>query len=101
MKALFKEPYRWVMNQTGENYTIQNHYDNFEDIFFSHAVPLKFKDFRIATIEDAIKFSFEVKPDYLFELNNRKLPMGCHAWWRYNLAFWKPYIENCGYNLEG
>jgi hypothetical protein len=99
LKTYLKTPYQWLRNQMGENYTIQYNYEYHEDIFFCEAVPQKFKDFKIAPISEAIKFSFEVKPEYLFQLNNNQLPMGCHAWWRYNLDFWKPHIESFGYRL--
>jgi len=98
-KAYIKMPFRWFMNQLGENYTVQNYYDYYEDIFFSFTTPMYFKNFKIAPKEEALKFSFEVKPERLFELNNHKLPMGCHAWWRYNLNFWRPFIEQYGYTL--
>jgi hypothetical protein len=43
---------------------------------------------------EAIKFSFENYPEYLFELNNNKLPFGCHGWESYdNFLFWKRYIK--------
>jgi hypothetical protein len=99
LKAIIKTPYRWLKNQGSENFTLQKYYNGHEDVFFSETVFLKFKDFKIAPIEDAIKFSFEVRPEYLYELNNQRLPMGCHGWWRYNLDFWKPHIEKFGYQL--
>jgi hypothetical protein len=43
--------------------------------------------------------SFEVNPSFLYKINNNKLPMGCHAWWRYDLEFWKPFIEEYGYKV--
>ena len=97
--AHLKTPFRWLMSQTGENYTVQNNFPFYEDIFFSRAVPKRYASFKVAPIEEAVKFSFEVNPDYLFELNNQQLPMGCHAWWRYNLDFWRPFIESYGYRL--
>jgi hypothetical protein len=99
IKAIAKTPYRWLKNQGSENFTLQAYYNKNEDQFFSETVPQKFKDFKIAPVEEALKFSFEVKPEYLFQLNNNQLPMGCHAWWRYNLEFWKPHIESFGYRL--
>jgi hypothetical protein len=44
--------------------------------------------------EDALKFSFENYPDFLFRLNSYKLPFGCHAWEKDNFVFWKDYIKN-------
>jgi len=100
IKAYLKSPYRWLKNQGGENYTIQNNYDHFEDVLWSMHVPIKFTDFKIAPLEDAIKFSFEVNPRRLYQLNDQKLPTGCHAWWRYDLDFWKPFIQSYGYSIE-
>jgi hypothetical protein len=43
---------------------------------------------------EAAKFSFENYPEYLFGLNNNKLPFGCHRWeYYYNFLFWKKYIK--------
>lgn len=93
----------WVnrlMVYFGENYTIQNSKHLNEDAFVSQVIVKKYSNFKLASIEDAYKFSFEVKPEYLYKLNNNQLPTGCHAWWKYNLKFWKPIIENYGYNLN-
>ena len=49
---------------------------------------------------DAIPFAFEAKPKYLYKINQNKLPMGCHAWYRYNLEFWRPFIEGFGYKFN-
>jgi hypothetical protein len=82
-----------------KNNTIQiaRHFN--EDWFVSYVIPKHIVDFIIAPIDDAIKFSFEVKPDYLFDINNQMLPMGCHAWDKYNFEFWKPHILNFGYEF--
>ena len=63
-----------------------------EDAFWSVAVPQIFK-FKTAPEKDAIKFSFEVNPSRLFDLNDQKLPIGCHAWERYDCKFWGRYIQ--------
>jgi hypothetical protein len=70
-----------------------------EDLFWSELVPEAFPEFIVPTPEAAIGFSFEVNPDVLWTLNGNKLPFGCHAWWRYDLAFWKKHIESYGYEL--
>ena len=70
-----------------------------EDDFWCRAAPIHLKNFncnsRILSIiyhmvikndfptpppEEALKFSFEVNPRTLFDLNNKCLPFGCHAW---------------------
>ena len=99
-KAYLKMPYYWFRNQMGENFTIQTKCILFEDRFFSELAPAYSKTFKIAPVEEALKFSFEVKPELLYNLNQNKLPMGCHAWWKYNLNFWQPHIEKFGYSLK-
>lgn len=63
-----------------------------EDRFWAWKGHLYNPDFKIAPVELASKFSFEINPRYLFEKNNRKLPFGAHAWARYDRAFWEPFL---------
>ena len=67
-----------------------------EDLYYSSIVDEKF---RIAPIDIALQFAFERQVKKCFELNKRQLPFGCHAWERYNLNFWKLYIEQFGYKV--
>ena len=79
-----------------------------EDDFWCRAAPLHLKnfncnsnilsviyhmvmknDFLIPPPEEALKFSFELNPRTLFELNNKCLPFGCHAWKKETLSFGK------------
>lgn len=48
---------------------------------------LKLPDWR-----EAMRFSFEKSPAASYELTNRQLPFACHAWERYDPAFWAPFI---------
>jgi hypothetical protein len=70
-----------------------------EDEFWTRCMPLFLPGFLVATIDDATKFSFEVRPGDLFEKTQHQLPFGCHAWWRYDLEFWKPFIRSYGHAL--
>jgi hypothetical protein len=48
---------------------------------------------RLPPVMDAVKFSFENFPEYLYKLNNEKLPFGCHDWYKYyNYFFFRKYI---------
>ena len=98
--AIIKYPYRKLMNMLWhENYTLQYNYDGCsEDRLFCVDVAKQFP-LHIAPIDEAIKFSFEVNPDQLFKINKNNLPMGCHAWWKYNFDFWKPFVQDQGYHL--
>jgi hypothetical protein len=64
-----------------------------EDYFWTVIIPKMFK-FNIATAKDAVNFSFEEYPSYLYELNNKTLPVGCHAWKKYEPEFWLKILKN-------
>lgn len=68
------------------NYTLH------EDLFWSDRARLFCPNFKIASTSVALKFSFDWAPRYCFEQNNRKLPFGCHAWWKWDRKFWEPYL---------
>lgn len=42
--------------------------------------------------KEALRFSFEKSPAASYELTNHQLPFACHAWERYEPAFWSSYI---------
>lgn len=68
-----------------------------EDIFWCETVP-KLLKFKIASVEDSLKFSFELQPSVLYKMNKHRLPLGCHAWFKYSPEFWKPFINETEYN---
>lgn len=68
-----------------------------EDAFFSACDG---RNFRTASMENALAFSFEREVQTCFALNNYSMPFGCHAWERYDLKFWKKEIEKFGYEVE-
>lgn len=68
-----------------------------EDIFWNK-VSFRFNWYNIPDGETAAKFSVEVQPRR-FCNQYSKLPFGCHAWWKYDLNFWKPHIENFNHKL--
>lgn len=67
-----------------------------EDLFFGAANGIELANgekFCVAPVDEALKFSFDRDARLCFEKNDRKLPMGCHAWYKNDLSFWKKYIE--------
>ena len=62
------------------------------DYFWSDEAIRYYEHFRIPSVEVGLRFAFEVAPRQCFEMNNRQLPFGCHAWGRYDRAFWEPYL---------
>lgn len=67
-----------------------------EDVFWASRANLK-----IAPIEVAVSFSFEEQVKKSFELNHKKLPFGCHAWFNFDFDFFRPYMQLQGYDLGG
>lgn len=81
-----------LLNKMGIKTKHQHPY-HWEDMFFSFAAPILVSDFRIATYEQAYRFAFDCLPEQLFELNEKELPFGCHAFHKgYKWDFWVRYI---------
>ncbi|MFC7421113.1 DUF5672 family protein [Iodobacter arcticus] len=62
-----------------------------EDLFFSYMGALS-ADFIIPNEITASLFSMELKPAYYYQVNGGIAPMGGHAWWKYDAAFWKAFL---------
>ena len=66
---------------------------------FATQFPQLFKSFKVCPVDEALLFSYDRAPKFLYEYNNLILPFGCHAWYREdsvytgNLAFWSEIIE--------
>jgi hypothetical protein len=68
-----------------------------EDVYFAIS---NGENFSVAPQNIALKFSLESEVRECYRLNNNFLPFGCHAWAKYDLKFWKPYIESNGYYIS-
>lgn len=74
------------LNAPADNYPFN------EDGFWSLEAPKYLNIFKVAPFKEAVKFAFERFPKKCFKLNHYKIPFGCHAWTKYDRAFWLPYI---------
>lgn len=63
-----------------------------EDHFWADRAALFDPGFRVAPVDVALGFSFERAPRYCCERNGGRLPFGCHAWSRWDRAFWEPHL---------
>ena len=77
---------KWPLDHLKELQTVA------EDVFWSRHAKVALPSFAVAPLEEARKFSFEVNPGVLYEMNGRELPFGCHKWFQYDPAFWAPFI---------
>lgn len=79
----FKEFILLPLNILGyeNNYSFKaKNYNLNEDFYFVEA-SLKLKDFNIPKVENALSFSWDRNPQFLYEKLG-SLPFGCHAWYR-------------------
>jgi Protein of unknown function (DUF5672) len=63
-----------------------------EDGVWGLYAPTITRRFKTALEETALNFSFDTYPEILYQINQRQLPFGCHAWARVNPAFWEKHI---------
>jgi hypothetical protein len=63
-----------------------------EDHFWSDRAIHYMPEFNVASVEVGLRFAFEVAPRLCYQMNHGQLPFGCHAWPRYDRAFWEPYL---------
>tara|TARA_B110001452_G_C15163423_1_gene404589 strand:- start:75 stop:878 length:804 start_codon:yes stop_codon:yes gene_type:complete len=94
--AFIMKMYSWIPRLVGlknnSKYFIKNFEKN-EDYFWALYAPQINKKFKVAPPSEALKFGFELNPRYLYELNNKTLPFGCHAWEKYDSKFWHNHIN--------
>lgn len=65
----------------------------FEDQAIVYHSEIAMPEFKVATTDINYKFSFEVFPKRLYEMNNKQLPFACHAFERYDWDFFKEFIK--------
>lgn len=68
--------------------------DRQEDYFWGVECAEQFNWYTVPKPQEALSFSFEVHPQKMYELNNYQLPMGCHAWEKYEPDFWHHFISS-------
>jgi hypothetical protein len=62
------------------------------ELFWADRAKHYYQDFKLPSVETALQFAFECVPRHCFEMNDHKLPFGCHAWNRHDPEFWEPYL---------
>ncbi len=70
------------------------------DRFWSELVPLIDKGFRVAPVDEALRFSWEVLPRRCMELNGGQLPFGLHKWYKYDFDFVCEILENANVDIS-
>lgn len=91
--SISQELMEFIKGLLFQNAFEKREWDFNEDYFWGMIAEPSFNWFTVPDWKTAAKFSMEAKPRYFFDMNNHKLPFGCHAWWRYDFAFWMPHIR--------
>lgn len=62
------------------------------DIFWSNDARRYVPSFKVAPVDEAMRFAFEAAPRLCFEMTGGQFPFGCHAWEKFDRAFWEPHL---------
>ncbi len=69
--------------------TQERHHLYNEDVFWATEA----QGFTYPEVKDAIRFSFDKYPSYCYQLNGKRLPFGCHSWYKRKMRkFWIHFI---------
>ena len=88
---------KWLLKNNGYRNRVQHHIadhirrDRNEDRFWGLEAQEYLATFKIAPVEEALRFAFESDPELCLRRTGDKLPFGCHAWERY-AQFWHPHL---------
>jgi hypothetical protein len=67
--------------------------DVHEDLYWCQLIARVSPGLRLASLEEALDFAFELEPERCYEMTGRRLPFGCHAFERYDFAFWRRHFD--------
>jgi hypothetical protein len=71
------------------------------DIFFSTVVPPLVPEFRMAPPEVCVWFAWELSSFVCIRYTQGQLPLGLHAWAKYDFDFLKPHMVAAGVDFTG
>ena len=66
-----------------------------EDLFFGFLGTLS-RNFVVPNIATAATFSHDIDPRFLQQLINDEVPLGVHAWTKYDKSLWNSILESTG-----
>ena len=98
--SLWEKPYTrifvWLLMMLGwrnKPQSVANRWRYNEDDFWSGLLDESIYRLNKPSVREALDFSFEKYPSEMFKIT-QKLPLGCHAWKKYDYEnFWKCYIK--------
>lgn len=72
--------------------------DGFFSLHYPRLIPYR-RLIRSPKAREALHFAIELEPQRSLALNDGELPLGCHAWYTYDLDFWRPIIRQFGHEV--
>jgi hypothetical protein len=63
-----------------------------EDTLYGVLLPYRFSSFKVPNVEVAVTFSIDENPNYFYQLNSNRLPLGCHAFIKNHDNFWNRFL---------
>lgn len=72
-----------------------------EDLFFSIEANRYLPRVKVPSFRKAAGFAWEMFPATARELNQGRLPFGCHAWQKLHQDDWRPIFSSLGISLDG
>jgi hypothetical protein len=82
-----------LLDEFPEAAAMFRHTGSSEDLFYSVMGALS-ADFVVPNEITASRFSLELRPTYYFTVNGGQVPMGGHAWWKYEPEFWRALLPD-------
>lgn len=76
------------------------HWYRAEDQFFCFCANHAINEFYAASVDVGLDFSFSSDVKKCYIRNHKKLPFGCHAWYKTDFNFYKPFVASYGYTLS-
>ena len=81
-----------LLDEFPQALSLFRHTGSNEDIYFA-LMGLLSRDFVLPNEIEASTFAMELKPSHYLHANGGCWPMGGHAWWKYEPAFWAPRVQ--------
>jgi hypothetical protein len=73
-----------------------------EDVFWGVEMVKRHKNFKVPKWEEALSFSFDVRPHLAYKYANNTLPIGCHGWYtKAHSLFWEDHIHDYPLSKHG
>lgn len=88
-----------LLQEFPQSLEVFRHTGSSEDLFFGLLGPLSL-DFVMPGEVEASCFAMELQPTHYFQVNGQREPMGAHAWWKYDPAFWVSRVPSLAHALN-